>query len=424
MDIIFLCIILALSLFQPIFAKWSTPLNISSKEYTSTHPTMYTDSGSSASHVLWIEDINIEDRLMYSRVFTNKTFTAPIAIEPALSVVHYSIIGEGNGQHLLVTYAASRRYSRCDEVDKKGCHQIYFTESFNGGNSWSKPIPMSHNASSTLIDSKFPEIIYISQTKQTYIAFIRYNHEKSYVAYTTRNNTENFTSEEILPLTYDAEEVFITYTVDSKTKIPKIHMAYVNENHDIWTLIYTSSLDNGKSWKSPKELLNQRSESAKDILFRCSFVANSTMLGDSIFLAFAYMYKAHLMWSIDDGNTWSKVMPLSPEKSQPPKLQLCKDPDESSYKIHYIYTLDSTSTANRFIFGTLDPHKGPNKNGDSPFTKISPSWGYGIGCFVDDYYDDEVVMVSAGIYGSTQLSIVTSYNNRVSATDSKMSYAD
>jgi len=370
--------------FCPAKAQWSAPSPLTDSSTDSTFPQMYIDPLTKITHLLWIEERSDVFSLAYVKIYYNQTRSKPIYLEtdhrPRLS----HIIGEGNGRHLLVAYDAKRVQgdnNDCTEEDRTGCYEIYFTESKDNGDTWSKPLMIQHDNPDEAVTRKGPRMVYVSDNRQVFLTYWR----DGPMAYTTRIGDSNtFAKETVFPFSKTTAYQSVAHTTNERHQ-SVIHFIYVNWTFPEENMMYTQSVDLGKSWTTPKRLVFYKHESTSDSFFRPFTVADETILKNAIHVGFVLNDKVFFIRSLDNGITWANphATHSSPAIAIAPRIQLCRSLKGQMPKVYILYAQQKVEKTSYYVFGSVDLRTYAYTDESVPFSGLNFNWDYMLDCFED-----------------------------------------
>ena len=399
---------------QICFGKWTAPITLSTPKVQSISPSIFTDPITHVSHSIWVQYPEDEFHLVYAKVSADGKATAPVYLDKELVALDSDLWGEDGGQHLFVVYNGKKdKIGECAKGHPDKCYKMYFTESLDGGNTWSKPFMFKHENEE--IDRLVPTIIYIKEKKQLYVVYQRGLN----LAYTTRYGNGDFTPEAVMPFGDYTDDQTITFTVDKNTKKPKIHITYVKNVGFNQHVMYTSSLDEGKTWKTPKELasMTRRTDEEEDMV--PDITSSSELTGDSLFLSFGLHHQVAWMWSEDDGNTWSNIIAFKSGDFESPVIKICPAPNNQRPRLHVIYSITTPGLKDQYGFGSFNLQTHLFKAEEHPFTGLETGSDYVMGCYLDK--EKEILTAIVRPEGTPPNAVYFSSNDQLIGTTS---YAD
>lgn len=419
MNIYGFALLLTACLFGITQGAWTTPMELTERTNDSTFPDMYVDPVSKISHVVWIDNKSGVFKLAYSRVFLNRTKSTPIFLETAHRPRISHITGADDGKHIMVAFDAKRSQgdkNACAGGDSTGCYEIFFTESMDAGVTWSKPVMIEHDVPADIIDRKGPRMVYVKEASQVFVTYWR----SGPMAFSRRiGDSGKFTKESVFSFSTNTAYQSIAYTIGEKNE-PILHFFYVNWTYPTENIMYTQSSDAGKAWVEPKCIAVYKHSSTSDAFFRPFTVAKNDVAPKSVFIAFILNNDPHMMWTHDNGKTWSSILSLRKGNGIAPRIQLCRGTKGQVPKIYLLYSVKAAEKGSNFITGAFDVKTHTYKDEESPFPGFPLNWDY----MVDCYEDGKKVSVQAIVENEkdhTNL-VFLSYNDKPTALPS--TYAD
>lgn len=310
MQSIFLLAVLLL-LASPCSCGWDEPISLEG-EHTMCElgKSAYRDPSTGTLHLI-CDEVYSDDEVAYLgtlRVYPNKTcdYMRYLYKDFWLSWTAVpGIDGAGDGKHLFVQVSRSRISHKlpgdyaCSEQDTSDCHDVYFQESNNSGESWSPPaqiISRSNMSDAYLRGAYAP--LYIKETGRLYLFYTLLKHRgvgTDAIGYITRPADSKVFSPERLVITGRTEyisPVGAVYTY--KDRRAMIHLVWVDYNED---LMYSSSVDT-YVWKTPVVLC----KASKGLYIP---VISNTSISNNIFVFYINSSTVEMLISKDEGTTWS-----------------------------------------------------------------------------------------------------------------------
>ncbi len=414
-NLLFSAWFLALLLVAPACqAAWSSPIKLKYGPKTSevTFPEMYIDPSSKVTHAFWIDNQDNNYRLAYARISSDRKVSTPVLLETAHRARLSHIIGPGDGKHILLAYDGKREQGDrddCGNGQTKGCYEIFFRESKDGGETWSAPEMVAHDSPNDEKDRKGPRIIYVKETGQV---FLTYWCSGSMAHVTRRSGESKFSRETLFPFGATTAYQSIVYTISSQK--PLFHFIYVNWSYPYEYMMYSASADEGRTWSTPKQLITNVHHSTADSYFRPYAVANQDRLANSIYVTFILNNEVKIMWSKNDGATWSPALPTHKGNAVAPRIQVCPAAAGNTARLRSLFALRKPENGNSFIFGTLDSHSYKMEK-EQPFAGYTFNWAYLVDCYVEG--EKEVVAAIVESYAGDTNEIFLRYNDALGAEE-------
>jgi len=269
-------------------------------------------------------------------------------------------------------------------IMKDGIEDILFIESSNSGNTWTNPVKIPRAPENEKFPRSAPSLNINPITNKLWIFYSRQLSSVSRHLFCVSRPYEEsaFSLEEAIQV-----ENNLPYYVKSAIT----HVDQKSEIHLFWndnaftsknTILYSKSIDDGKTWESPISVSN---------LTRISSVFSHDSL---ISYAYAMPSRAHLFKiSKDNGLNWSKEILLSQITGKTLSSQ-CKCKER-----HYILTEELVEPTK---FGVYDENKQMFIPGPIAFRELKDVNSPVIVCYVDDKLKGIVVRAVAA-YGASDL---------------------
>lgn len=367
-----------------VSAAWSTPMRLSDETHDATFPEMYIDPMSKVTHTLWIDHVGDNFYLAYSRVLSNKTQSKPIYLDTEHRVRLSHIIGEGNGKHLMVAYDAKRSQGDkldCAAASPQACYEIFFTESLDGGKTWTKSVMIQHDNVNDVKDRKGPRITYVKENKVVALTYWC----NGPMAFSKRDDSGSFSKETLFLFSQKTAYQNIVYTLKrvGSANVPVLHFFFVNWTYPEENLMYSQSANLGNTWSTPKRIAFYKHVQNTDSFFRPNVVVDESIVKGTIFASFVLDKKAHLMYSSDSGETWSAAIPTHSGHAVAPRIQICRNLKGQYSKLYLLYSIKEAEGTNSFIFGSFDLKTKTYKDEEFPFAGYKFNWDYMVDCYED-----------------------------------------
>ena len=209
-----------------------------------------------------------------------------------------SVGGSKDGKNLIFTYHGTRSKNgvRCNYYDPTGCNDIFYTESINGGESWTNPILLPKLNMNDPVQRYFPSVIYEKDTGRVYIAYFTLDNASISISIREPNKS-TFEYPLAIPFSVhkNLQKLKIVVTRDKQSSKRYLHIFYSKES----SLYYIRSNDGGKTWNPTIELL-------KNVKFnkRLEIIANIEAAESTIYIQYFKSPDIRLIFSKDNGFTW------------------------------------------------------------------------------------------------------------------------
>ncbi len=243
-------------------AKWSPPITLSS-EGNSQLKGLYTDPSTGIHHLLWFCGMRSSE-LLYSQVSPAGKVIKEHSFKVHLpSVTHFqrsAITGAGNGRDLFAELSPNRV---CFESSTMllFCYEPYFTESHDGGLTWSNPTPIARPNMVDVCSRQGEELVYQNSTGKVYFFYSKScgsedvppisNDEICYVS--KKNDSRVYSPEATLYTTkgQNTETIHTVITSEPGTTSDTIRLFWGDVISKTTSGVFTMSSTNGHSWTKP-----------------------------------------------------------------------------------------------------------------------------------------------------------------------------
>lgn len=162
-----LIVIMLLSVSVSAFAQgsisWEAGMNVSNNSFSNMHPRVSID-GSGNPMVIWGR---MSDQSVFFSKWNGTSFTVPVKLNPpSLTIATASWMGPDIASKGDTVYVVVKQTPEASDT----CH-IYLLRSFNGGNTFSKPVRVDFIADSI---SRFPTVT-VDESGNPIVAFMKFN---------------------------------------------------------------------------------------------------------------------------------------------------------------------------------------------------------------------------------------------------------
>eukprot|EP01022_Parablepharisma_sp_SALTPOND_P000226 TRINITY_DN100_c0_g1_i1.p1 TRINITY_DN100_c0_g1~~TRINITY_DN100_c0_g1_i1.p1 ORF type:complete len:587 (-),score=-38.40 TRINITY_DN100_c0_g1_i1:118-1878(-) len=295
---------LHLVIIHAVVAEWTAPVEFGRNSHQSSMVLdMYTDPSTEISHVLYMYWSGAS-AYCYSAIYPNGS----LIHSTKFSIHHYywshgsKIKGAGDGRHLYIALGGTRR------IHTGGLfHDVSFTESSDGGKSWSPMVQVPKENSSDTNNRVMNDMVYIKETGRIFIFYFS-SPDKVYVV-TRSPGSSIFSLERLIAQTATCHDsngcIAATYSYWLSKLL--IHVVFADGKH----LLYMRSSNNGISWSSPRVI-------AKDFVYAIHGVEADKVLPSAIALIYErYEEPAPyaLIVSKNYGDNFSEPMNIGKYKS-------------------------------------------------------------------------------------------------------------
>lgn len=360
------CFIFFSMLIQGSSEAWSKPLTIDTQKPIVIPVGLYQYTATGESNVFYAragksdQVVDLGTKTLFANYTLGNFNKLHQSSEPTL---YGPLIGDDKGENLFLSWATSRTQEgkECNRDDRSKCSDIFFSESKNGGISWTTPIRVGREDMNDPVNRDFPRLLYVKETGRIYIFYSRFDDEKhSYViGYVTKPaGSIILTKERLLP--FEHEKVFhVAYTIRNAETV--IHLVFKNSNNDY---MHTQSIDI-MNWKAPAKICQG---SAGNAGFANGLVSNTQISKSNLFFGFTKEFVGFFVFSTDNGDTWSTPIKLSETGHLMISLAYCGT--EALQKL-FIVTLQQ---APGFMLSIYDVNEKELSKGESPLGDDSVSY--------------------------------------------------
>jgi hypothetical protein len=279
----------------------------------------------------------------FKHLFANNTFGKFKSIDnkgiPLWHGTPYSV----DGKHIFLMYHTFRDRSlkerTCEEADKGGCLEIDFTESKDGGLTWSAPVLMQRSNMNDAASRFAASVVFVKETGRLYLFYVKQMNGQDQIAFVTRPpGSITFSPEKIVLQTYYRQYVpGATYTM--KANKPIIHLVYPVDEGKI---MYAYS-ENAIEWKNPIVIANK-------VINCLPLISNSDVSNGTLFFGYVDNEEIpYLLTSEDHGVKWSAPFKASNKPAFEGDLDLCGTPQNQ--KLFFV----AADRALENVFSIYDP---------------------------------------------------------------------
>eukprot|EP01022_Parablepharisma_sp_SALTPOND_P026819 TRINITY_DN64991_c0_g1_i1.p1 TRINITY_DN64991_c0_g1~~TRINITY_DN64991_c0_g1_i1.p1 ORF type:complete len:495 (+),score=-5.73 TRINITY_DN64991_c0_g1_i1:121-1605(+) len=246
---------------------------------------VYHDPTSGINHVLisdrpnrnyWVFSVHDDGTILHTTHFKD------------YSIAYTGIIrGAGDGKHLYLALF-SEPYGRRGTTN--------FTESSDGGETWSKPIIITESG----LHKPLQDMLYIPESGRLFVFITTENNELKMV--TRPPGSSVFSSEVLIATGVRGTDLVCRATYNFWLNRPMVHVFFPDSSG---RLKYVKSINNGATWTDPKEVGN---EYAKEV----TGVVSNSKISNTIYVAYTVNSgPARIIKTEDYGATFSGAKPLT-----------------------------------------------------------------------------------------------------------------
>ena len=284
--------------------SWDPIQRISENEVEKRLPLVHFCPTTNVTHIFWEEIDNKKDLyLMYRVRLPNSTLTPTRCLDQEHPLAYYenviSVQSTDDGMHLFLAYGAYRVRSGkgCTKRNDDSCIEVFFTESTDGGATWSKPVRINRKE---MYDTKhrcLPSMVFEKATGRIWIAY----YIDMYAGMVVRRpDAKEFESEQSLSLYMFGRILHMGYTHDSNANLTWLHMVWweddINRTKSIY---YSRSNDSAENWARRNKLVDKyKGDNLPTIA-----VDNIAYEG-AVYVQYSDEKEINILWSKDHGATW------------------------------------------------------------------------------------------------------------------------
>ena len=153
--------------------QWSAPI-LMKTDIADSYPALYISPTSGHKFVFYPQSDSTTSSLCYKVLDASDVVQTEICMKQTVLVKDICTAGTVNGQSIFVTFSARRSITskNCTDTDVSGCSDIYFIESSNGGDSWTKPKAVPRRNMTDAANRKSPQVLYMEESKRLFIFYL------------------------------------------------------------------------------------------------------------------------------------------------------------------------------------------------------------------------------------------------------------
>lgn len=364
--ILIICIILVYHC-----SAWTDPILVN-KTYNSLVSkvmNVYTDPISKDTHILWLTNTN---KITYSKIHDRNLV---ITKEFKLYSTGGSIAGADDGKHIYLAVSQNREdgFSSCQPKSSSlrevtgGCHDVYYLESEDNGNTWTNPTRIQRGNMNDVAYRGVPTILFIENTMRLFIFYPYNSLEGSKIGYVSKPKGSLVFSKEkfVCDSNYVNSGINAVYTVVEKPEKVTIILSWIQKSYNskiTGDLLSISSSNLGITWSGQKVIGSVNIETDMEYWSQSTMTALSKE--NVVFLAYSGIKGGELLQTNNNGEEWETVAQFNKgEQISVPFITICGDK-----KVFSI-----SAGKNVFNFGYFDFAKSQYVERPSPFIKYNSS---------------------------------------------------
>lgn len=269
-------------LFAPTWAAWFGPLRVAEFKSATLILSTYRDPVARLTHVFARES---QQFVGYHLAVTDAGTVASKTAFPGFGTIPAGIIrGAGDGRRLFIAFSSVRPVAR---------DYINFTESADGGKTWTEPRYLLNSAGYIILK----DVLYMQETGRVFVLFTTPKDElraASKPAGSAVFSSDLLVSRGVRWELYQAKAVCIS---GPSPKQQIIHLLFVSEV--IERLMYTYSSNNGLTWSEPRMV------AAEEAAVGVVSAYTNERVGPRIYFGFIAQGLVKLIYTEDGGKTFS-----------------------------------------------------------------------------------------------------------------------
>jgi len=296
--------------------EWGPTVKVSGNSNTKRFAAVHHCSGTDVTHIFWEE---LGDDRDYHLFYRTRLGTGQLTQKKMLSgdrpVTEFynqiSVQATEDGKHILLAYGGYRTASSkgCTTRNEASCIETYFTESFDGGNTWSTPAKVNRINQHDLVHRSMPSM---SLEKDTGRVYITYLYDMNSAMIVREPGKITFDMEKTLTVYTYSMTMNMGYTISKKDNKRYLHLVwYENDLEKSRTIYYARSGDGGDKWEERIVLVKRYKEESVPTL-----AIDTDSAEGGIYVQYVDNQMLKVLWSKDHGKTWEA--PINVEKALSP----------------------------------------------------------------------------------------------------------
>ncbi len=321
--IILLCVI---ALVVPAFSatiRWDPIKKLTGNDNEKRMPIVHYCPSTGVTHVFWEELNSQNDLYLMHRVrFPNSELTEVQEMDPHHPLAFYenmiSVQATPDCKHMLVAYGAYRVQSNkgCTVWNANSCIEVFFTESFNSGHTWTTPVRLNRTEMSDTRHRSLPSMVLEPDTGKVYIA----QYLDMYAAMVYRDpGQKTFEPEKQLSLYMFGRFLHMGLTVDAQTTTKYLQMVWWENDLDhTKSIYYARSSDGGETWTKRHTLVDKYKSDNTPLL-----AVDTNAVPGGIYVQYSDGKQIIIKWSKNHGTTWEQDLIAGKAVSAYNALTIC-----------------------------------------------------------------------------------------------------
>eukprot|EP00826_Nyctotherus_ovalis_P021680 TRINITY_DN17040_c0_g1_i3.p1 TRINITY_DN17040_c0_g1~~TRINITY_DN17040_c0_g1_i3.p1 ORF type:complete len:409 (+),score=27.83 TRINITY_DN17040_c0_g1_i3:138-1364(+) len=272
-------------------------------------------------HLFWRQDNATSAGIIYRTQFSNGSVInwRKIELNNAIKTINgLSTQISDNGKHILIAYQGYRvkPKAECNGIDTDSCDEIFFMESGDGGESWSRPIRMNRVDMNDVEMRTWPTMLLEKDTGRVYIVYgskkpnIR---DYNLIISVKQPGKQSFDLESVHPRRASTVLTSLGYTIDKATSRRYVHLFWKTRED----LYYTRSVDNGVTWSTDKTIGKNGMLNVLPVV-----AINAETLEGGLYVQYGNR-DMNIIWSRDHGDTFNQPLRVGSISMRQVGMELC-----------------------------------------------------------------------------------------------------
>lgn len=306
------------------YMKWGSTIKISGNSNPKRHAVVHRCLATKVVHIFWEELGEDKDwHLFYRSRLSTGELTEKVQIGPERPLPEFynqiSVQSTKDGKHILLAYGGYRERSNkgCTVWNAASCIESYFTESLNGGKTWSIPKHTNHSMDQDTHHRSMPSLSLEKDTGRVYITHL---YDMNSAMDVREPGRTYFNIEERLDLYVFGMTMNMGYTISKKDKKRYLHLVWqeINSSDNTKNIRYSRSEDGGKTWTKGIDLVARyKGESVPKVV-----IDTDAAEGD-IYVQYSEEQALKILVGVNHGKTWLKPSIMGKVATHHDAMTLC-----------------------------------------------------------------------------------------------------
>jgi hypothetical protein len=205
-----------------------------------------------------------------------------------------------DGNHVMLAVQMNRDTKEKHCYYTSVCIEVYFTESFNGGETWSNPIVMTRANMTDPVNRMYPSMLYEHDTGRVYIGYKK----EHLIGIAVREPNDTVFKEIETDLWTGKNDVTVALrqTIEKKGK-KYLHVVWQFTRGEI--IKYSRSADDGKAWSEAVTIAE-----AQDSRFPVNVAVNNDAVEGVMYVQYFHTVdkSIRMVWTKGHGIKWSFLL--------------------------------------------------------------------------------------------------------------------